>query len=270
MKYLAVFSDFDGTLYRDDYSVSQENRKEIKNYIANGGKFIISTGRLFASIYPHLVDLDLHGEVITTQGAEIYNIDNKKLVWSSFYSNEQAVFVMKYVESQQNVTPMCYIDNQVYAKEENEPIKLFSKIVGLQVNFVGENLTAYLQKSSKSPSKILAMCNDSMADEFIQKCSNAIGNDYEVCKSQSFLIEILTAGVNKGSAVKYLCQKYGWDKSKIICIGDSGNDNSMIEYAGLGVAVGNAFDQTKKVADYISETNDNDGVAKTIRRFCYE
>ncbi|MFU0825856.1 MAG: hypothetical protein ACFWTK_12930 [Clostridium sp.] len=74
-------------------------------------------------------------------------------------------------------------------------------------------------------------------------------------------------GISKGNAVKILAEFYGLKREEVICIGDGENDLSMIKYAGLGIAMGNAPDYVKKEADYITETNDEDGVAKAIEKF---
>ncbi|MGK0467098.1 HAD-IIB family hydrolase [Clostridium sp.] len=80
-------------------------------------------------------------------------------------------------------------------------------------------------------------------------------------------VEMTHKSVSKGSAVKYLAQRYKIKKEEIITIGDNENDIEMIEFGGLGVAMGNAIDMLKDRADYIAATNDEDGVAKVISEF---
>src|SRR3712207_9057504 len=78
--------------------------------------------------------------------------------------------------------------------------------------------------------------------------------------------EIMNKGVSKGRGVQELAEFYGLTKDEVICIGDGENDLSMIEYAGLGIAMGNAPNFIKEKANYITDTNDNDGVAKAIEK----
>lgn len=72
---------------------------------------------------------------------------------------------------------------------------------------------------------------------------------------------------NKGTGVKALADYLGIDASEVICMGDAGNDHHMIEYAGLGIAMENASEDTKAIANYITDTNDNSGVAQVIEKF---
>ena len=80
-------------------------------------------------------------------------------------------------------------------------------------------------------------------------------------------LEVMNKGINKGNAVKILAQIYGIEQDEIIAIGDNENDISMIEYAGLGIAMGNAVDELKEKADYITGTYDEDGVAQALWKF---
>ncbi len=67
MRYKAIFCDFDGTLYREDHTISPTNKRAIKEFTKAGGKFVVSTGRLFSAIYPKLEELQLDGDVIVYQ-----------------------------------------------------------------------------------------------------------------------------------------------------------------------------------------------------------
>ena len=80
-------------------------------------------------------------------------------------------------------------------------------------------------------------------------------------------IEIVANGVDKGSGVKFFAQKFGYDIKNIMCIGDEENDESMLKVAGFSVAMGNANNNMKKIADFITDTNDNDGISKAILEF---
>ncbi|MDE6968045.1 MAG: HAD-IIB family hydrolase, partial [Clostridia bacterium] len=81
------------------------------------------------------------------------------------------------------------------------------------------------------------------------------------------LLECVNINASKGNAVKWIAERYNIKQEEICAIGDSENDNSMIEYAGLGVAMGNAMEITKKVANVVCDTNNNNGVAKFIKEY---
>lgn len=85
--------------------------------------------------------------------------------------------------------------------------------------------------------------------------------------STPFFLEFLNKNVNKGLGLQLLAKHLGIKRKEIIAIGDAENDRHMIEYAGLGIAMGNAFESIKEIADYITDSNDEDGVAKAIEKF---
>lgn len=89
----------------------------------------------------------------------------------------------------------------------------------------------------------------------------------EIVSSWNDNFEVMRNGSTKGDAVRYLANYFGIDKEEVMCIGDSENDLSMIKYAGTGIAMGNASEDIKSVADYVTDTNVNDGVAKAINKF---
>lgn len=268
MKYKAIFSDFDGTLYRNDHTISQANKTAIEDYVNAGGKFIIATGRLYSAIKHHLSDLGLHGEVITTQGAEIYDIATGKQLYAQYLEIDEAMKALQYCEMNDLASPMVYVDNKCYSQFCNEWTKIFAKITGLDLIYTDCKLSEYILLNNFLPSKVLAMIDDNKIDDFIKNGQQKLGEKYDICKSQDFLVEILKSGVNKGTAVKRLCEQYDIGLHEIICLGDSENDIAMLKIAGLGVAVGNAYEHVKQVANYVCESNDDDGVAKTIERFC--
>ena len=86
-------------------------------------------------------------------------------------------------------------------------------------------------------------------------------------RSKPFFLEFTEAGVTKGTSLNQLIQKLGIKREEVIAMGDSYNDQAMIEFAGLGVAMGNAPDDIKEIANYVTDTNMNDGVAKVVEKF---
>ena len=88
-------------------------------------------------------------------------------------------------------------------------------------------------------------------------------------RSKPFFLEFTEVGVDKGTSLHHLIQKLGIQQSEVIAMGDSYNDVAMIEFAGLGVAMGNAPDDIKALANYVTDTNMNDGVAKVVEKFVF-
>lgn len=101
----------------------------------------------------------------------------------------------------------------------------------------------------------------------IAKIPESFREKYHLVRSTPFYLEILNRDASKGNAVKELSEKLGIKQSEVICIGDQENDVTMLEFAGLGIAMGNAPERIKQLADYTTASNNDSGVAKAIQKF---
>ena len=99
------------------------------------------------------------------------------------------------------------------------------------------------------------------------KVKAALGRDYSVYRSEPYFLEVLPKGIDKAASLERLLSRLGMGKEQMIACGDGYNDLSMIQYAGLGVAMENAVFPVKKAADYVTYSNDNDGVAHVVEKF---
>lgn len=268
MKYKAIFSDFDGTLYSDKYEVSQKNIDAIHDYEARGGKFFVATGRLFQAIYPHVAAIGLKDEVIVYQGGGIFDIKSKKALWQQTIDNSIAVECLKELEKSGISVNMVYIDDKCYGTESHYAIDLFCKICKIECIFVGEKLSDYVARTGARPNKILAMTEPENALPLAQEYGKKYDKKLSILRSQPFIVEFTAYGLSKGAAVEKVCKKYGFNREEIICVGDADNDIPMIEYAGLGVAVMNAMETTKAAADVIGVSNNHDAIAWIIENYC--
>ena len=270
MKYQAIFCDFDGTLYREDHTISQVNKRAIKEFVNAGGKFVISTGRLFSAIYPKLEELELDGDVIVYQGGGIFDIKTKKQIFGKFFDRDDTIAVLEYIESLgQDFTPIVYIDDTCHCQEFNEAVGTFVGICAIGYNVTHKPLSQFVRESESLPVKVVVLADDENCKKFVKEGQEKFPH-LAVMRSHQLVVEAITKGINKGEAIKWLCNKYGIDVSKAIAMGDSENDIEMIKAAGLGIAVGNAMPNVKLAADYVADTNDNDAVAQVIYKFCLD
>ncbi len=268
MRYKAIFCDFDGTLYREDHTISQVNKRAIKEFTQAGGKFVISTGRLFSAIYPKLEELGLDGDVIVYQGGGIFDIKSKKQIFGRFFDKKDTIEVLKYVESLgEDYTPIVYINDTCHCMERNEAVDVFVGICAIGFNETHRLLSQFVEESVDLPVKVVVLADDIHCQKLVKEGQKKFPH-LAIMRSHQLVVEAITKGINKGEAVKWLCNKYGISTDEAIAMGDSENDIEMIKAAGLGIAVGNAMPNVKLAADYIADTNDNDAVAKVIYEFC--
>ena len=274
MRYKALFTDFDGTLFSDNFTISEKDIDAIKAYTKAGGKFFISTGRLFNSIYPYLKDMNVDSDlIVVSQGAEVYDVKTKQPLLRELISiplaNRVFDYIDKAMEENDQLTAMMYIDDEVYFIDKLPEFReAFCNILHIKPHILDGTLRDYLNKVQKEPSKILVMTPEDRIEEFIKNGVEYLQGDAVFCESRKFLIEIMPSNINKGTAVKYVANKLGIDMQDVICVGDSDNDLSMIKVAGLGVATDNALERVKIHADYIAPSCNDSPISDIIYKFC--
>ena len=132
-----------------------------------------------------------------------------------------------------------------------------------------EDFRAFMRRQNRSVQKIQMFFKDMDERERAWRELIELFPGMSVTSSIVNNVEINEKSANKGEALRFLCEHLGVDVSESMAFGDGSNDRSMIEAAGIGVAMANADESLRDIADCITDTNDNDGVAKAIRRFCF-
>lgn len=258
MKYLIAI-DSDGTLRHSDGNISDKTKKIIKKVVDCGNIVVICTAR------PRYYTLKISNEVglneylISSNGTEIYDNVNKKNIYSTYLPKEE-----------------CKI---IYQE---------TKKLGLRVMFVAEN-TEYVTMFTRNDSQILLDDNNaytllkkeikqimiiSKEKELVKKYKSSIEQKSNLCvvdssgeDKEELWFSVISSDSSKGNSLKVLAEYLDIPIKNTIAIGNDNNDISMIDIAGIGVAVENSTDQLKKHADYITKSNDEDGVADYLIKF---
>lgn len=264
MKYKLVICDFDGTLLRSDDTISDETKRAIFEYTESGGVFGISTGRSFESIYKRLSELGLKGKfpVMSCQGALSYDSESGELLADIPMDRVSAVEFLRRAENM-GLTCQFYTARDVFVPELNEINGGYFKLTRLTPIGVGK-VSEYAQKTTEKIYKTLCFINPKDRERVISAMSG-IPNT-QVFASHAALIEAASQCAGKGNGLIKTCKAFKVPIEQSVSIGDELNDVEMIKAAGLGVAMGNAIDKAKDAADYVTDTNDNDGVAKVLRK----
>ncbi len=268
INYPLIVSDFDGTLVNADGTVSKENKKAIEEYVAAGGAFAISTGRLPSGILPHAQALGLKGMVCCCQGAIILDIQSRELVAEGRLRLETTVAACKKME-EMGLHIHAYDLWTYYANMDDQALKMYEKAVGSKATLVTDKpLSAFLEEKQLACYKLLAMVEPKNSNRVLAELVEANIKGCALTKSADFLVEVVNPSYSKGTAVNVLAKHYGVPLTKTIAVGDQLNDLSMIQAAGLGIAVQNAEETLKKQADYVCEyTNEEGAIAKIIEKF---
>lgn len=268
IKYPLIVSDFDGTLVREDGTISQRNKEAIKAYVNAGGKFAISTGRMPAGVISHAQELGLTGNVCCCQGAIIMDIQTKELILEGRLSLESTIAGCKKME-ELGLHVHVYDLWEYYSNMDDAALKMYERAVRSKAKLVLDRpISQFVEENGLRSYKLLAMVEPEKADGILQELEKDCPEGCSVTKSADYLAELVNTNHSKGTAVRFLAEYYGVPIEKTIAVGDQQNDLPMIETAGLGIAVCNATEGLKQAADYVCAcTNEEDAIAEIIEKF---
>jgi len=267
MNYKLIAIDIDDTLLNSAKTISEKNKLMITMALAQGIKVVLCSGRPHKAMEKYASALGIEGSeqyMITNGGAIIENMHGEFIMQRTL-SNE---FYREFVEFiQTNDLSYCVFDvnGNIYTSN-NYDINRFT----IAMAFEG-NDDLHIRRPEDLPlnfeiTKAVINAKESKLDE-ITNFIKASFTDYFVVRTGVGYLEIFPKNVNKGNAVKFLSEKLGIKMDEVMTLGDRDNDISMIEIAGTGVAMANATEGVKAVANYVTTDNDHDGVGNAIEKF---
>lgn len=258
-----VATDIDGTIYTLSGGFSPKVRECIKKLTQNGIKVILVTGRMHSSAIHVAKELGLDTPVISYQGGLIKDMNNKTIYQQNLPSHYAKDVINWARENKIHIN--LYIDDNLYVEEDNETIKYY-----VHDKFIDYTVCSFDTLEIENVNKILAIdLSDadrvtSWVDELKAKYP-----DLFIVKSTPYFCEIGSPEAKKSCGVEHLCKLWNIKHEEVLTIGDQNNDIDLVQAGGIGVAMGNATDELKSCADYITDTVDNDGFVKAIDKFVF-
>lgn len=262
-----IVLDLDGTIIREDQSISIEDRIAIARAQKAGVPVAIATGRIFPTAEQWIHKLNITTPVICCNGAEIREAG--KTVTSMSMQKEQLEKAYWSVEKF-GIKRFIFAGDHIYCIKGVRHDTLFEKW-GLEkiknglVQFC-EDFGDLMQKAGDNAVKLLVCTPDQSRHAEILAVINGLSS-FDIVRGETLHFELTAKGVHKGAALKTLAQKTGVDMENILAIGDSLNDYEMIRTAGLGIAMGNAMPELLKVADDVTLPIQKNGVAHAIAKY---
>ena len=269
INYALIVSDFDGTLVKADGTISDRTQNIIRRYVDDGGIFAISTGRMPAGILPRVKELGLKGVVCCGQGSAIVDIKSNKVLLEGNIPNEIAVKICEKME-EMGLHIHVYSLWDYYSNMDDDALKMYERIVKAKAVLVQDKpMSQFVKETGMNPCKVLAMVAPEDNEKVLVALEKEAFSDCDVTRSSVYLVEVSNAKYSKGTSVEFLSQKYNIPMEKTIAVGDQVNDLSMIEIAGLGIAVQNADVNLKARALVCDYTNEEDALAHIIEKYGY-
>jgi Cof subfamily protein (haloacid dehalogenase superfamily) len=261
--------DIDGTIAGKSNSLSPRVKDAIKQAQAKGIQVAIATGRMYRSALRFHQEIGSTLPLIAYQGAWIQDPADEKVHRHLPVSKDFCEKLLDYFEQPElrNILSVhFYINDELYVRELTRDTKLYAKRSGINAIPVGDLRNTL----GNEPTKILALCDDT---EIID---NLLGNlrslytpaELYLTKSVATFFEATNPLVNKGTGVRYIAEELlAIKNTNVMTIGDNFNDVEMLEYSGIGVAMGNAPVQVQSIANWVAPSVEEDGAAIAIKKF---
>lgn len=263
--------DLDGTVLRTDKTVSERNLRVIRAAVAKGIIVLPATGRMKKMIPDLFSPREGIRYAVTSNGASVLDLRDGAVLYSNRMTMEQSNRILRMLSSY-GLLIEAYCDGLSYANREalealpdyNLPKSYYDLIMQSQI-FV-DDLPGFLEKRGRPLEKINLPY---VPEEFREELEGRLNcmEEYGVTSSYMSNIEINAASASKGDGLRHLCKQLEISPSQVMAVGDSSNDVSMLEYAGVSVAMGNALEPVKRTAKFVTRDNDDDGVAYAVEKF---
>ena len=259
IKLLAV--DIDGTLINSKRVLTEKTVCAVKKLLDKGGKFVLSTGRPYQGITEIVKTLGLEGmPYILYNGAMVVTFG--KPVYSLTIEPELSKKIAREGHDR-NSTQICWANNKLYSEKYDEKIEFYKSISGVEPIIV-KDLT---ELSEQGITKFVWYDDPVSTKAYYAQMSERYGNQINLHPSRVDFLEFVNKDCSKATALKTVLNYYGLSRENCAAIGDGFNDLSMLEYAGISVAMGNAEDEVKARCKVVTSSCDQDGVAEFIERF---
>ena len=265
--------DLDGTLLDSEKRLSEENRRALEQAADKGIEIVPTTGRIYAIIPEVVRKLPFINYAITVNGAELYDVRNDRVLAKNELPWEKAVEIMQYLDGF-DVVYDCYQNGggymtKAYLDKVGDYLTsdYFKEIYAKSRTPVPE-LKAYLQEKGDGVQKLQFCTKDQALRAFLLEDLQERFDGVAVSAALSFNGEINDEKGHKGGALTKLCKHLGCTMENVMTIGDGANDITMLQMAGLSVAMENAAPEVKAAAKYVTASCDENGVAQAIHKFC--
>ncbi|MEH2205552.1 MAG: Cof-type HAD-IIB family hydrolase [Nostoc sp.] len=261
--------DIDGTIAGHSNTISEPVKQAIFAAQAQGIQVAIATGRMYRSALRFHQDIGSTLPLMAYQGAWIQDPITQKIHRHWVVSREIAHQLLDYFEKPELRSLLSvhfYINDRLYVRELTKETKIYAERSGVIPIPVGD----LRQALTNEPTKILALSDDT---DVIDKLLGNLRRQYTPAElylttSVATFFEATNASVNKGTAIRYLAEELlGLQLANVMAIGDNFNDVEMLEYAGLGVAMGNAPAGVQAIANWVAPSVEKDGAAVAIEKF---
>lgn len=266
MKYKILVLDLDGTLTNSQKEITEHTYKTLIEAQKKGLKIVLASGRPTYGVAPLANKLQLDkfgGYILSYNGGEIIDWKTRKLMYKNLLDPEMLPYLYRCAK-ENDFAIVTYENEYVITERPDDEYVLKEAILNVMPIKKVDN---FLEAIKFPVAKCLIVGEATRLAELEKKMYNHLKDKMGVFRSEPYFLELVPKGIDKAQSLAVLLKEIHLTKEEMIAVGDGFNDLSMIKYAGLGVAMQNAQPVVKENADFITLTNDEDGVAYVVEKF---
>lgn len=265
MKYKAIALDLDGTLKSSKKQILPETKRMIIELAKRGVIIILASGRPTYGMAEEAEALELSslgGYVLSFNGARVVDQKSKRVIYERTYSSKLAHQV--YLRAKEyKLAALSYINDTIISEDtDDEYVQQEAELNNMPMKAV----ESFVKSVNQDVNKVLLTGQPEYIEKILTSFKEPFSNKLDVYRSMPYFIEVMDKGVDKASSLSVILKSLDIKQEELVAFGDGYNDLTMLRYAGLGVAMGNSVKDVKEVADYITDSNDNEGIANCLKK----
>lgn len=266
-----VALDIDGTLLNSHFEILSSTKKAVQKALDQGVKIVLCSGRPIAGLQAYLDELGIHGRneyAITLNGAIIRSTDGK-VITSNLVDNQFYRPLVAYGMEHNIPFNIVDADSRIITADHNVDRWVYQQAYENEA-------TLYIRQPDEMDMSTLKIAKGCYVgpEEFLDKCEKQVqerfGKDLSVVRTDKYFLEILNKHSNKGAGLSELAEYLNIKPNEVMALGDERNDISMFNFAGTAVCMGQGHEDAKKAANYVTASNDDDGIAEAFDKFIFD
>jgi hypothetical protein len=260
--YRLVVADIDGTLVTSQHEITGRVRRVVRQAQRQGVRVCLATGRTWRSGRRYFEALGADPPAILFNGGLIYDFAGDQVLFRHPMRRDQARRVIDTLDAFPDLAAHFYVGDQIYVRWRTPLVEANVRRDHIDPEAIDDFRTVVLGE----PMKFRILGPPERLEMLVEAIKAADGTANHAFSERESL-EVLPPGSSKGAALRRVARSLRIPLREVVAVGNESNDLTMIEAAGLGVAMGNAPEELQRAADYVAPTNDDDGLAEVMRRF---
>ena len=271
LPYSIIALDLDGTLTNSEKNITPRTFDALMKAQREGVRLVLASGRPtfgIAALANQLQLADYGGYVLSYNGGRIIDWREKTVIFSQVVDQKLVPILYDFAEKAQ-LPIVTYLPEAILAsKNEGEYLAEEARINGMPV-VVAQNFVEEAMQIAGGSTKFLIPGEPELLIQLESEMKAALSEQMEVFRSAPFFLELPPKGIDKAQSLQRLLTHLGLERESLMAFGDGFNDLSMIQFAGQGVAMANAVEEVKSIADFVTTSNEEDGIAHALEQLLF-